>query len=243
MVDRNVRAPLSIMNPTPEDLTANAFLNPYAPIQRHSHRLPHWQQGPVHYFVTWRLADSLPKDKLGAWIEEKSLWHRNHPPPWSPQIESDYRKRFVKTIDDWLDVGEGSCLLGIPSTSEIVAKALLHWDGGRYVIDSFVVMPNHVHVLFRLIAPNRLELVIKSWKGFTARQINRQLKCRGRLWQGDYWDRMIRDEGHLLRCREYIQANPSKAHLSKDRYLLFVRKLEGGFSYPPPQGGQECPPS
>jgi len=96
-------------------------------------------------------------------------------------------------------------------------------------MESFVIMPNHVHVLFRLIEPERLDKVVKSWKGFTARAINQRLNKHGRLWQEDYWDRMIRDEGHLLKCREYIRDNPIKARLTQNRFLLFVREKEGGF--------------
>ena len=94
-------------------------------------------------------------------------------------------------------------------------------------------MPNHVHVLFRLLGSHRLEDVIKSWKGFTAREINRLLQRRGPLWQQDYWDRMIRNEEHLLSCRNYIRDNPMKARLRAGQFLFFESTKEGGFSNPP----------
>jgi type I restriction enzyme R subunit len=162
-------------------------LNPYAPIRQHKHHLPHWQQGSVYYFVTWRLADSLPKEKLALWNEEKNYWLQNNPRPWSAETESEYYERFSQTIDDWLDAGEGSCLLTDPRAARSVSNTLRHFDNERYGIDSFVVMPNHVHVLFRLIEPHRLEALVKSWKGFTAREINQELNKRGPLWQEDYW--------------------------------------------------------
>ena len=212
---------------------ADAFLNLYAPIRQHTHRLPHWQQGAVYYFVTWRLADSLPKEKMACWSEEENLWLQSHPQPWSSETESEYDERFSHTIDDCLDAGEGSCLLADSRLARSVANALLHYDQERYIMDSFVVMPNHVHVLFRLIAPHSLESVLKSWKGFTAREINRHLQKHGRLWQEDYWDRLIRNENHLVRCRNYIQDNPRKAHLARDKFVLFVRKTNDEFSNPP----------
>ena len=212
---------------------SDAFLNPYAPIRQHQHRLPHWQQGSVYYFVTWRLADSLPKEKLALWNEEKNYWLQNNPRPWSAETESEYYERFSQTIDDWLDAGEGYCLLTNPRAARSVSNALMHFDNERYLIDSFVVMPNHVHVLFRLIEPYRLEALVKSWKGFTAREINRELNKRGHLWQEDYWDRIVRDENHLMKCREYIRDNPCKARLTRDKFILFVREKEGGFSNPP----------
>jgi type I restriction enzyme R subunit len=187
----------------------------------------------VYYFVSWRLADSLPKEKLARWTEEKNLWLQRNPPPWDLEIESEYHERFSHTVDDWLDAGEGSCIFADPPLAHCVSDALLHHNDQRYVMDSFVVMPNHVHTLFHLIEPHRLETIVKSWKGFTARAINQHLNRRGRLWQEDYWDRLIRDEGHLLKCREYIRDNPIKARLTQDRFILFVGKKEGRFSNPP----------
>jgi REP element-mobilizing transposase RayT len=90
-------------------------------------------------------------------------------------------------------------------------------------MDCFVVMPNYVHALFRLLTPHRLESVVKSWKGFSARQINRRLKKRGPVWQEDYWDRLIRNESHWAKCCEYILENPPKARLSQNEFILFIR--------------------
>jgi type I restriction enzyme R subunit len=209
------------------------FVNPDEPIRQHRHRLPHWQQGSVYYFVSWRLADSLPKEKLACWTQEKNIWLQKNPPPWKSETETEYHERFSHRIDDWLDAGEGSCLLKDPLLGGRVTNALLHHDNERYVMDSFVIMPNHVHVLFRLIEPHRLEVVVKSWKGFTAREINELLQRRDRLWQEDYWDRLIRDEDHLLKCREYIRNNPIKARLAQNQFVLFSREREGEFSNPP----------
>ena len=96
---------------------SGSFLNPYAPIRQHKHHLPHWQQGSIYYFVTWRLADSLPKEKLALWNEEEKFWLQKNPPPWNAEIEFEYNERFLQTIDDWLDAGEGSCLLTDPSAA------------------------------------------------------------------------------------------------------------------------------
>jgi len=88
-----------------------------------------------------------------------------------------------------------------------------------------------------------LERIIKSWKGFTAREINRLLNKSGSLWQADYWDRLIRNPHHFQKCLEYIRENPIKARLRNNEFVLYEAK-EGGFSNPPAKsGGQECPPS
>ncbi len=212
---------------------SNEFLDPFAPIEQHKHRLPHWQQGSVFYFLTWRLADSLPRGMLVQWREERSIWLSLHPKPWTSEVEAEYHGTFTAAIEQWLDAGDGACVLRDHAIARLVADALLHFDGQRYVMDAFVIMPNHVHALFRLVEPFRLESVLKSWKGFTAREINKRLGRRGKLWQDDYWDRLIRNESHWLKCRDYVFDNPQKANLPANEYLLFERlEKERGFSNP-----------
>jgi type I restriction enzyme R subunit len=211
---------------------SDKFFDPFAPIEQRQHRLPHWQQGSVYYFVTWRLADSLPRDKLDRWNDERAVWIRLHPQPGDAETESEYHAKFSTAVDKWLDAGDGSCVLRDQDLAGIVSDALRHFDGQRYSMDAFVVMPNHVHALFRLLPPHHLESVVQSWKGFSAREINRRLGKQGRLWQPDYWDRLIRNESHWLKCREYIQENPIKARLSQNEYVLFIREKERGLSSP-----------
>ncbi|KAA0222283.1 hypothetical protein EDS67_27125 [candidate division KSB1 bacterium] len=209
------------------------FFDPNKEIVRHRRRLPHWQQGEVFYFVTWRLADSLPQQKLRQWREEKDGWLRLHPEPWDEETEEEYHRLFSERIDQWLDAGEGSCVLRESALANILAGALHYFDGKRYELVAFVIMPNHVHVLFRLRAPNRLEKVVKSWKGFSARKINERLGRRGSLWQEEYWDRMIRNERHYFKCLEYIQKNPQHAKLRAGEYVLWEKEeKESGLSSP-----------
>ena len=217
-----------------------SFFDPGHDIEIKQHRLPHWQQGEAWVFVTWRLADSLPKAKLDNWTEERRIWLSHHPEPWDEMTENEYHKRFSRQIDEWLDQGSGSCLLKSPANAQIVADALRHFDEERYQLASFVVMPNHVHVLFRPFENCSLAEILKSWKGFTARAINKQLGKTGSLWQEEYWDRLIRNNGHFFKVAEYIRNNPVKAMLRTGQFLQ-----EGGFSNPSnyPNGGQECPPS
>ena len=191
------------------------FFNPDAETDIHRRHLPHWQQGYVWVFVTWRLADSLPKKKLEEWSEEKSIWLLQHPEPWDEKTEAEYHERFSRQIDEWLDQGRGSCLLKDSVNAKIVADALHHFDGDRYQLASFVVMPNHVHVLFRPIGEYLLADIVRSWKGFTAREINKRLGKTGALWQDEYWDRLIRSEQHFFKVAEYIRANPNGGRFSK----------------------------
>ena len=192
-------------------------------------RLPHWQQDHSFIFVTWRLGDSLPKAKLSQLREERKLWMKHHPPPWDSQTARRYHSRFSRRIEDWLDQGIGSCLLRDPALARIVAGALRYFDGQRYELSSFVVMPNHVHVLFRPLGSHRLGKIMSCWKGFTGYEIRRQTGTSGKLWQKDYWDRLIRNPEHYWNCVEYIRENPGRAGLGEGEFVLFETGEDGGF--------------
>ena len=90
---------------------------------------------------------------------------------------------------------------------------------------SFIVMPNHVHALFVQNPEFPLEKLVRSWKGFTARQINKLLERSGNFWQRDYFDRLVRDEQHFVNCLRYIRRNPEKAQLTKNEFILWESML------------------
>ena len=193
-------------------------------------------------FVTWRLGDSLPKAKLDKWNEERDNWCKRYPEPWDDKTEEEYHERFSRQIDRWLDQGSGSCVLKDPSNAKIVADALRHFDGKWYEIASFVVMPNHVHVMFRPLGRHTLVKIVKSWKGFTAREINKRIGKTGALWQDEYWDRLIRSERHFSKVKEYIRENPVNARLKESEFILMEWGDYGnGLFYG--NGGLESPPS
>ena len=70
-----------------------------------------------------------------------------------------------------------------------------------------------------------LEKLIRGWKGFTARQINKLLGRSGNFWQRDYFDRLVRDEKHFANCVRYIRRNPEKAQLTKKEFILWESEL------------------
>ena len=223
----------------------HSFFNPHSEIDVTQNHLPHWQQGKAWVFVTWRLGDAMPKAKLDQWKAERETWMTHHPEPWDEKTEAEYHELFSHQIDEWLDQGSGSCLLKDPANASVVADALRHFNGDRYELASFVVMPNHVHVLFRPLEGHALPEIVKSWKGFTSREINKRAGKTGALWQDEYWDRLIRHEQHFFKVAEYIRENPVKAKL-RERQFILESGQERGLSSPRPieeAGGQECPPS
>jgi type I restriction enzyme R subunit len=186
------------------------FLDRDKKIDKHRVNLPHWQQGEVWLFVTWRLADSLPEPVVRNLNEHRKLWLAAHPKPWTDEERKTHNRLFTLAFEALLDDAHGSCVLREPSMSGVVADTLLHFHGERYAIDRFVVMPNHVHVLFQPLAENKLEDIVGSWKRYTAREINGRIGKEGALWQSEYWDRLVRGENHFRWVREYIARNPEK---------------------------------
>lgn len=192
--------------------TSRKFISPYFDKHDYEHLrwatcLPHWHQDDKHVFVTFRLADSLPQVKLRDLQEKKSIWLKGHPKPWDVEVEKEYYDKFALTIDRWLDANYGECLLKLPQNRKITEDALLYFDGERYYLKAFVVMPNHVHLLMQMKEGFNLEKVMYSLKSFTAKQINKVMHRTGRLWQSEYFDRIIRSEEHYKHVLKYIVSN------------------------------------
>jgi REP element-mobilizing transposase RayT len=123
------------------------------------------------------------------------------------------RLEQAKRVADWLDRGIGCCWLGKPDVAHVVQQALLHFDGDRYRLLAWCVMPNHVHAMIMMMEGHPLDRIVYSWKTFTARECNRLLGRSGSFWARDYYDRFIRNEAHLGQAAEYIENNPVKAGL------------------------------
>jgi REP element-mobilizing transposase RayT len=168
----------------------------------HRSYLPHFDHPGLIQSITFRLADSLPRQLLEQW--EQELAHLS---------EHDRQLHREKKIAQWLDQGHGAFHLRDPRIAELVENALLHFDGERYRLLAWCVMPNHVHALIETLPGHRLGDVVHSWKSFTAKEANKLLGLSGAFWQVEYHDRFIRDAAHLTKAREYIEENPVKAGL------------------------------
>ncbi|MGZ0656115.1 transposase [Coraliomargarita sp. W4R72] len=194
------------------------FLNLRLDISFQKNRLPHWQQDGCSYFITFRLADSLPMHLLEAWKAEREVWLNLHPKPWAPELEIEYHERFSGARERWLDAMHGECLLRRGEAREPLVVKLTS-EVAR--VWSFVVMPNHVHVLVSLPEREALADWMQGIKGSSSREINQRLGRSGKLWARDYYDRLIRDGGHFYKCASYIRNNPEKAKLSRCEFSSF----------------------
>src|SRR5438876_2810688 len=194
-------------------------------IQKHRRNLPHWEQPDATYFVTFRLADAVPQGILRRWKEEIEAWRKFHPEPWDASTKYEYQKRFQDDREQWLDQGHGKCVLEKADAAAIVVSALRHFDRDRYLLDAFVVMPNHVHVLVQLAKGQALADILHSWKSFSAKAINELLGRKGQLWQDESYDRIVRDWNELVGYRDYILHNPEKAKLREDKFVLEAQRV------------------
>jgi REP element-mobilizing transposase RayT len=178
--------------------------------------LPHWEKEGATYFITFRLADSLPKSVLDRISSERETivktaiqLRRNLTADETKKIQ----KLSTRIVEQYLDNGAGACHLRRPEIASIAADALGHFDNKKYRLFAWCVMPNHVHVVVRLLPGNKLADVVHSWKSFTAKRANELLGRSGSFWQREYYDHLIRDEQELERAIRYVGANPAKAGL------------------------------
>lgn len=199
-----------------QDGSGTIFLDPNSEIEIKQGLLPHWKQDNVYYFVTFRLADSIPSDKQEELKADREKWNRRtkDKKDYTKEDWKDYNRLFNNRVEDWLNAGYGSCLLGKPENASIVANALKHFDNQRYFLDEWVVMPNHVHVLVKPLGENKITDILHSWKSYTANEINKQEGRIGQLWMRESYDHIVRNEDSLNHIRYYIQQNPAKAGIS-----------------------------
>ncbi|HZJ79424.1 MAG TPA: Eco57I restriction-modification methylase domain-containing protein, partial [Dysgonamonadaceae bacterium] len=192
------------------------FLDPNSEIEISQGLLPHWKQDNVFYFVTFRLADSIPSDKQQELKNDREKWNKNKKDKkdYTKEEWKEYNRLFNNRVEDWLNAGYGSCLLGKPENASIVANALKHFDNQRYFLDEWVVMPNHVHVLVKPLGENKITDILHSWKSYTANEINKREGRVGQLWMRESYDHIVRNEDSLNHIRNYIQQNPEKAGIT-----------------------------
>jgi putative transposase len=193
--------------------------------------LPHWRQEGCTYFVTFRLADSIPKQVLVEIEEQHRNWlaHRGidaNSADWKRQLaklstseQRVYEGQVGHSLNVALDLCHGSCCLKDERVSQQVASALDFFHDVRVLTGDFVVMPNHVHALMTPLPGHELEDILHSIKSFTANQINRLLESSGTLWQRDNYDHIVRDAEQLFAYQQYIAINPEKAFLRSGDYI------------------------
>ena len=180
--------------------------DPAAPVRIYQRDLPHWRQEGVTYFTTFRLADALPASRLQELAALRAEWERLHPPPRNDAQWQALARMTIQNVEHWLDQGSGCCILKEAFAADIVEDKLRYFDGERYELGAYVIMPNHVHALVRPFSDELypLEKIEQGWKAYSSREIGAARGTRGNLWQWESYDRIVRDEEHLWHCLQYI---------------------------------------
>jgi S-adenosylmethionine decarboxylase proenzyme len=178
--------------------------------------LPHWEKENGIYFVTFRLADSLPQNIIQT-LEIEQEQTTKILSNLERELSIDEKRKvdwlFSDKADKYLDQNFGECYLRNPEIAEIVSNSLKHFDNERYHLFAWCIMPNHVHVVFRPLQNNKIDEILHSWKSFTAHKINNILKKDGIFWQREYYDHLVRDQEEFERIIQYVSDNPIKANL------------------------------
>lgn len=185
--------------------------------------LPHWTQYGKMHFVTFRLADSLPQEKLKQLKHQREVWMARHQEPCTEAEWKEYNTLFTERLERWLDAGYGECLLSQGQYANIVAGSIQYFDRQRYFLDYWVVMANHVHILVIPNEPHTLEQILHSWKSYTSNEINKLCATCGAFWQHESFDHIVRSQVQLEKFRNYIVENWRK---SNNTAILSTQKVD-----------------
>ena len=207
--------------------------------------LPHWYQPGAAIFVTFRTIDSMPNEVILRWQRELEAWLRQTGLPVGlgasvvhgrfPDHDqmmkrsdatqtSEFKRLSDRIFHRSLDECHGRCPFRRPEIAAEVAGAILHFNGQRYDLDQFVIMPNHAHAIVQFRVGFDLSVVGQSWMRFWARNINRLLGESGALWQPEPFDHIIRSDRQFEYLQEYTLDNPRKANLRENEFLYWQRE-------------------
>ncbi len=190
--------------------------------------LPHWQPEGGTFFITYRLAGSLPQNAIEELRKERqrltlSLKKPEHSKKrWNIHLE----KKLFAVWDKYLHENNNINWLSDPEIASIVRENLYHYAGTRYTLWAYVIMPNHVHVLltshisFETKPDNRLSkgalsIILHGMRGYTAYKANKILGRTGRFWHNEAYDHLVRGDREFQNIVYYIENNPVQAGLVK----------------------------
>lgn len=193
--------------------------------------LPHWMPPEATFFVTFRLAHSLPAAILTELMEEREKERNLVLKRFAREEQQNelfkMQKKWFARFDSWLDrcLTESPRWLAHPEIACIIAREIHAFDGKYYKLLAYTIMPNHVHMLINSLppvvspqhrgttAPYPLADALKRLKGRSARYANQTLGRSGAFWQHESYDHVVRDVGELERILGYILTNPVNAGL------------------------------
>lgn len=179
--------------------------------------LPHYQPTDATFFVTFRLAGSLPNEAIVRLKEERlqdeKLLLKIKDEKVRKKNMADQRKRYFSKFDKMLDSAvNNQSWLNDERVANMIAEAMRFRDGKVYDLLAYCIMPNHAHMVFTVErSGTSLYMVLQSLKAYTAREANKILRQKGIFWQHESYDHVVRDGKELGRIIDYVLHNPVKA--------------------------------
>ena len=197
--------------------------------------MPHIDMPGHLTFVTFRLADSMPRDIVEQWHHELVVWFQEHglggrtieevfkADDVDELLKNELRRFKNRRWHGHLDDCHGACVLRSKQTRNLVEESFLHFEGDRYDLERFVIMPNHVHLLLQMRPGFPLRKQLTETMRYSGRRVNTLLKQDGAFWQSEPFDHVVRSEAQFEYLQQYISENPQKAGLSEGEYSLWIR--------------------
>jgi REP element-mobilizing transposase RayT len=204
-------------------------------LETYYHRhLPHYQPSDATFFVTFRLAGSLPVTVIERMRIDRELIKKRIEGIRNKKVRSEewleYSDKYFSSFDELLEKGTyGPQWLREPEIARIVQDALCFYDKNTYDLLCYCIMPNHVHMVISVgrifnstnltdrneISTNNKQLfrILQSIKRYTAKRANITLNRRGAFWQHESYDHVVRDDADLSRIVECVIYNPVRAGL------------------------------
>jgi putative transposase len=163
-------------------------------------KLPHQHPDDAWLFVTWRLAGSLPS--------QPQVLTRNE-----PRVNAGAAfAAFERSLDQ---AKRGPKWLADARITRLVTGTLIAGEQERnfYQLRAWVLMPNHVHVLWLPRVP--MPMISRWIKSSTARSANLQLgRTASAFWQAESYDHWLRNTNEMEKTVHYIEMNPVRAGLA-----------------------------
>ena len=186
--------------------------------------LPHIQPPGATLFLTYRLVNSIPSEMLQmVRAEAQRISEALASEPDNQETAEKVYREHIRLFGKWdaiLDeAGTGPQWLSSTHVAQEVCDSLHFLNKRSIDLDTYCIMSNHVHVVFRPLFDNdtgsyySISSIMKSHKGFTARKCNDILGRKGQFWQHESFDHFVRDQAELERIRRYVIMNPVKAGL------------------------------
>lgn len=160
--------------------------------------IPSAEDSQTTQLVTFYLSDSFPKKLRPQW-------------EWLWKIEKERERRIQ--LEGYLDGGHGESHLRRSDVAQPIELTLRFYRTERYELKAWTIMPNHVHVLFK-VNLTTTSLIVESWLDETNYTLQRRFCFQKPFWEKVFWHTSIRDEEHEALAIRYIESNATKAGLA-----------------------------